>query len=753
MTLRDHYGVIYRDLVATFRDFAWGSRQTRQACKTGLSCVLAVLLTYFLDIREAYWAGITTLVMTQPNVAASIRKGWMRGAGACCGCFLAVILTGLFLQQHIAYTFSFFALSILGFYLGVTLKSGYFWSYFIMNGVLISMVGMTQPDIAVYIAVHRSAAIAIGVLVSLVINVVLFPDYAHETLKERFVLQRAKTLKWICEIARRYMTADYRMEPVEAQYRDLIQGLRSLRKLLGDAGFEMKLLSGDPELLKSLLDRLSARTEEFYGFFQTLSRKGVQRKYQETHRADMENLMKHLALLEKQEGWSLDENDPETKSVRDILAVLESDENQRVSDAQQEIYGVSDFMAFLEVIFLVRRIIDDLTFKTRESTVSEVAASSQAIFSKEGSDLHRFTWFGRVRSIHIPSFKYAVKGALGIVCVFWFWLWAEIPGGALNMSVAVITVLQQDLMSTTHKGLLRFTGCLVGAAAGYTFLGFQVESTSALCISLFCVVFLFAYIWGGRPGAAYLGLQAGLCYVLATVHDLGATTSLAPPTERLAGIFLGVLFIWTINLLVWPEDLLKRFSASLEAAKKEVAAVGETLVRRFQGEHDPAKISVDVISLESTLQTLLTQGEITTTDAAPMGAWLDHLRLLQKESMGMDPVDDKTMAVFHKLSPGFIEGLMAVPALIPEAQEKKDFQEIRLRLVHLDQELDALVEQLHGGVIFSETMIYKQRLAHVLMITRRLLYRLGNLSDAQSRFPDFVAEDREVQETAASVSY
>ena len=87
MTLRDHYGIIYRDLVATFHDFAWGSRQTRQACKTGLSCVLAVLLTYFLDIREAYWAGITTLVMTQPNVAASIRKGWMRGAGACCGCF------------------------------------------------------------------------------------------------------------------------------------------------------------------------------------------------------------------------------------------------------------------------------------------------------------------------------------------------------------------------------------------------------------------------------------------------------------------------------------------------------------------------------------------------------------------------------------------------------------------------------------------------------------------------------------------
>ena len=53
------------------------------------------------------------------------------------------------------------------------------------------MVGMTQPDITVYITVHRGAAITIGVLVSLLVNVVLFPDYAHETLKESGV--QAKT--------------------------------------------------------------------------------------------------------------------------------------------------------------------------------------------------------------------------------------------------------------------------------------------------------------------------------------------------------------------------------------------------------------------------------------------------------------------------------------------------------------------------------------------------------------------------------
>ncbi len=272
MTLRDHFGLIGTDLCATFQDFAWGSRQTRQALKTSLACVISILLTYLMDLKEAYWAGITTLVMMQPNVAASIRKGWMRAGGACCGCFLAVVLTGIFLQLHLTYTLVFFFLSVLGFYLGVTAKNGYFWSYFIMNGVLISMIGMTQPDITVYITVHRGAAITIGVLVSLVLNVILFPDYAHETLKEDFIRCRTMTLEWIQEIVRQYTANEYRPEAVEVPYGKLIRGNGKIGHLLRDAAFEIKLLKGDTEIMSDLTKRLNNRIEDFHGFYQELAR-------------------------------------------------------------------------------------------------------------------------------------------------------------------------------------------------------------------------------------------------------------------------------------------------------------------------------------------------------------------------------------------------------------------------------------------------------------------------------------------------
>ncbi len=735
MTLRDHFGLIGTDLSSTFHDFAWGSRQTRQALKTSLACVISIVLTYFMDLKEAYWAGITTLVMMQPNVAASIRKGWMRAGGACCGCFLAVVLTGIFLQLHLTYTLVFFFLSVLGFYLGVTAKNGYFWSYFIMNGILISMIGMTQPDITVYITVHRGAAITIGVLVSLVLNVILFPDYAHETLKEDFIRYRAMTFEWIQEIVRQYTANDYRPESVELPYRELIQGTRKIGNLLRDAAFEIKLLKGDPEIMRDLIKRLINRIEDFHGFYQELLREQCERAYQDNHRAVMEGLTAKLGLLAKTRGWSLDDQDPSAEEIQQSLGQLESDFAKTVDDVSRETYGVFDFLLFLELIFLLRRIVNDLTFKTRENSVSEVAAASDKSAYEEHSDLYRFAFLGRWRTLHIPSLKYAIKGSLGIVSVFWFWFWAEIPGGALNMSVAVITVLQQDLMSTTHKGLLRFTGCLVGAAFGYGFLAFQVESTAVLCLSIFAVVFLFAYIWGGKPGSAYLGCQAGLCYLVATVHDYTAMTSLAPPTERLVGIFLGVLFTWTINLLIWPEDLLAKFKQNVREAEKMLPAIGEEIAARFHSGKYPESVSLDVTALQSTLQTLQTQGELTAVDAVSIRVWLEQLRLLFEESAGMDDVDTETAHLLAEINPDFIPTVVETLFLISQARSQKDFQHISLRLLEQERSLEEIIAQMRQMDIISRPIAFKQRLAHTLIICKRFIYRLKCLKDARSSFP------------------
>ena len=737
MTLRDHFGLITNDLSATLNGFSWGTRQTRQALKTALACVLSVMLIYFLDLKEAYWAGISTLIMMQPNVAASIRKGWMRAGGACCGCFMAVVLTGFFLQLHFAYTLALFSLSVLGFYLGVTARNGYFWSYFVLNAVLISIVGMTQPDITVYITVHRGAAVTLGVLVSLLVNVVLFPDYAYEILKRDFEHHRMEVFQWIREIVRQYLECRYNPEQVGATYRKLIREARKIESLLQDASMETKLLKGDLGAMDALFKRLSRRIEDFYAFYGGLPYQSQGPAYQQEHRETMQGLVENLGRMSKSEGWSLGGRGHVAGDIKQDLDSLESEYNRILAQGRKEPYGVLDFLVFLELIYLLRRIVDDLTFHTREDSVSQVAAASKdsISFDDENTDLYRFDFLGSIRAIHIPSMKYAIKGALGIVCVFWFWFWAEIPGGGVNMSVAVFTVLQHDLMSTTHKGLLRFLGCLVGAATGYMFLWFQVESTWVLCISIFSVIFIFAYIWGGRPGSAYMGCQAGLCYLVATIHDLTAMTSLAPPTERLVGIFLGVLFIWTINMLVWPEDLLVKFSDNIRRAETKLAGIGEEIAARFQGNIHAKPVALDVTAMQSTLQTLLTQVELSAEDGLSVRNWLKQLRLLAEESEGMHAVDADTVEILVKLNPDFVPLLVETIFLVSLARSHEDFRYLFSRIGEREREFQQIIDRLHQGVITERSMAFKQRVAHTLIICKRLIYRLRTLTEARSRFP------------------
>ncbi len=740
MTLKDHFALIRKDLTETLHGFAWGTRQTRQALKTALACVISVILMYFLDLKEAYWAGITTLIMMQPNVAASIRKGWMRAGGACCGVFLAIVLTGLFLQQHLTYTLAFFGLSVLGFYLAVTAKNGYFWSYFLMNGVLISMVGVTQPHITLYVAVHRGTAITLGVLVSLVVNVVLFPDYAHERLKENFLRHRKKTVQWIREILRQYLEGRDSPGPVAETYRELMGESQHMEALLQDAATEAKLIQGDAGSVTALFKGLTRPIADFFAFYEGLPRQDEGPPYPELHKKALTGLMAALDRLSECEGWSLDETGSAVQEIKQALSRLETYHEKGLSRKQKAAYGTIDLLTFRELIYLLRRVMDDLTFKTREDSVNEVAAISggQSSFAHENTDLYRFLFLGRTRAIHVPSLKYAIKGALGIVCVFWFWFWAEIPGGALNMSVAVITVLQQDLMSTTHKGLLRFMGCLVGALTGYAFLGFQVESTWVLSVTVFVVVFCFAFVWGGKPGCAYLGCQGGLCFLVAAIHDVAPMTSLAPPTERLAGIFLGVLFTWTINLLIWREDLMARFAQGIRKAETDFAAMGEEMAARFRGNAIAKPATPDVAALESTLQTLSKQMELDPDGAIPVRAWLKQLRLLAQESAGMKVLDGESRETLDTLNPDFVPRLVETMFFLSLARTESDFQSLFSRLDEGEDAFKRIMEDLRRGVISPKPMDFKQHFSHTLVILKRLMYRMRALAHARRRFPEFL---------------
>jgi uncharacterized membrane protein YccC len=68
-----------------------------------VSVCLALYLAFWLELDNAYWAGTTAALVCQPQLGASLRKGWFRMIGTVVGAVAIVVLTACFPQDRIAF--------------------------------------------------------------------------------------------------------------------------------------------------------------------------------------------------------------------------------------------------------------------------------------------------------------------------------------------------------------------------------------------------------------------------------------------------------------------------------------------------------------------------------------------------------------------------------------------------------------------------------------------------------------------------
>jgi uncharacterized membrane protein YccC len=68
-----------------------------------VSVCLALYITFWLELDNAYWAGTTAALVCQPHLGASLRKGWFRMIGTVVGAVAIVVLTACFPQNRVAF--------------------------------------------------------------------------------------------------------------------------------------------------------------------------------------------------------------------------------------------------------------------------------------------------------------------------------------------------------------------------------------------------------------------------------------------------------------------------------------------------------------------------------------------------------------------------------------------------------------------------------------------------------------------------
>src|ERR1700720_4210718 len=64
------------------------------------SVCLAMFVAFWLELDNPFWAGTTAAIVCQPQLGASLRKGWFRMIGTVVGAVAIVVLTACFPQDR-----------------------------------------------------------------------------------------------------------------------------------------------------------------------------------------------------------------------------------------------------------------------------------------------------------------------------------------------------------------------------------------------------------------------------------------------------------------------------------------------------------------------------------------------------------------------------------------------------------------------------------------------------------------------------
>lgn len=191
--------------------------------------------------------------------------------------------------------------------------------------------------------------------------------------------------------------------------------------------------------------------------------------------------------------------------------------------------------------------------------------------------------------------QFALKITLAAMIAYLFLELTDWPSIRTIVTTCFITALA-TVGQTLHKMMLRICGALVGGALGFLtiilLMPMLTDIGQLLCV-LAPVLLAAAWIRTGSERIAYFGQQIAFAFLLTTLQDFGPTLHFQEARDRVVGILLGEIIVFTIFATLWPvtvgdvvrekaaEALMRLADLSDPAQREAPRAERDALRRRF----------------------------------------------------------------------------------------------------------------------------------------------------------------------------
>jgi uncharacterized membrane protein YgaE (UPF0421/DUF939 family) len=159
---------------------AWGGWVILvHSARTAVAAVVSVLVARLFRLPEAYWAPITTLVITQSSLGAALKVSWQRFVGTALGAVVGAIVASHFGPHVLVFGASVFVLGLLC-PLALADRSAYRF-----GGITLAIVLLIpRAGPAWEAAFHRFAEVSIGIGVALILTLA-WPEREDTPMPEK----------------------------------------------------------------------------------------------------------------------------------------------------------------------------------------------------------------------------------------------------------------------------------------------------------------------------------------------------------------------------------------------------------------------------------------------------------------------------------------------------------------------------------------------------------------------------------------
>jgi uncharacterized membrane protein YccC len=164
-------------------------------------------------------------------------------------------------------------------------------------------------------------------------------------------------------------------------------------------------------------------------------------------------------------------------------------------------------------------------------------------------------WFGyEFWATHADSLQFGIKFSLGaMLCAL---IVESLGWPGINTAIPTCLVAAQTSLGADYRlSILRLSGAVLGGLCAYFYVWTfqsQLDTIAGFAVATAPFWAIAAWISAGSERIAYMGRQLGFSFATFVLHDFGQVTDLSVPSDRVIGIFLGIIVMGILDYALWP---------------------------------------------------------------------------------------------------------------------------------------------------------------------------------------------------------